>query len=342
MKAKPFQIEALKQQIQKQFKGALIYGPDFSVVEDCAKEILQMIVPQKDDFSVVKIMKSQLKETPSLLLDEGNAISLLGNRKLIWLKDTDNNCLQYIENYIDFIKSDSFLLLTADNLVKTAALKVYCENQADILTIACYQDEAKDVRFLVQNHLKTNGYMISEPALTFLTERLNENRQATKNELEKLMTYLGDKKNVEQADIEAVIADTATATTDMLCFAVANGSQKEADKALQTLLANGENPVSIVRLLMAHFNKLLLGADLMSRRTSSDVICKKLLRANQFKLKEDIIRQVYGWKKEYVYKTLNLLIETEKQTKSTGIPAELVTERVVTRITGLGKKLMRR
>ncbi len=342
MKAKPFQIDALKSQIQRQFKGALIYGTDFSVVEDCAKQIIPMIVPQKDDFSLIKVMKNQLKETPTLLLDEGNAISLLGTRKLIWLKDTDNTSLQYVEDYMEYIKSDTFLLLTAENLVKTSALKVFCENNDAILTIACYQDEEKDVRFLIQNHLNTNGYTITNTALTLLQSRLNENRQITKNELDKLITFLGNKTNITDSDVQAIIPDTANATTDMLCFAVAEGNHKTADKALRILLANGENPVTVTRLLMGHFNKLLIGADLLSRRTSTDEICRKLLRANQFKLKEDIMRQVYAWKKEYVYKSLQLLIETEKQTKSTGIPAELVIERTVTMITGLAKKLMRR
>lgn len=341
MKAKPYQIEALKSQIQKQYKAALIYGPDFSVVEDCAKQIIQMIVPQKDDFSLIKVMKSQLKETPSLLLDEGNAISLLGTRKLIWLKDGDNTLAQSVENYIEYIKSDTFLLITADNLVKTAALKVFCENNESVLTIACYADEEKDVRFLIQNYLKSNGYTITEPVLTLLQSRLNENRQSTKNELEKLITYLGDKKTIDESDIQAIIPDTATATTDMLCFAVANGQHKEADKALRILFANGENPVSITRILIMHFNKLLLGADMTAKHASSDAICRKLLRANQFRLKEQILRQTAHWKREHVYKTLQLLLETERQTKTTGMPAQLIVERTVTMITGLGRRLFR-
>ena len=341
MKAKPYQIDALKNQIQKQYKAALLYGPDFSVIEDCAQQIIQIILPQKDDFSLIKIMKSQLKEIPSLLLDEGNAISLLGSRKMIWLKDGDNTLTQYVSDYMDYIKSDTFLLITADNLIKTASLKVFCENNESILTIACYTDEEKDTRFLIQNYLKSNGCFISESVLTVLQNRLNENRQTIKNELEKLITYLGNKKNVEETDIQAVIPDTTTATTDMLCFAIAEGQQKEADKFLQILFANGETPVSITRLLMLHFNKLLLGVQLHNKGISADEICRKLLRPNQFRLKTQIIRQVYGWKKTDIYKTLQLLLETECQTKTTGMPANLLIERTVTMITGLGKRRMR-
>lgn len=339
MKAKPYQIEALKAQIQKQYKGALIYGPDFSVTEDCAEQIIPFIVPKKDDFSFIKITKSQLKETPTLLLDEGNTVSLLGGRKLIWLKDADNTLVQAVEDYITYIKSDTFLLITADNLLKSSALRVFCENNEQVLTIACYADEEKDVRFLIQNYLKTKGYTVSETALSLLQSRLNENRQATKNELEKLITYLGERTHVEEKDVIEVISDTSSATADMLVFAVANGQHKEADNALRILFLNGENPVSITRILSLHFNKLLIGADLVSKRVSGEEICKKLLRANQFRLKEQLLQQVYKWKKEYLCKTLQLLLETEQQTKTTGMPAELIVERAVTMITGLGKRL---
>ena len=342
MKAKPFQIDALKTQIQKQFKGALIFGPDLSIVEDCAKQIIPMIVPQKDDFSLIKIHKNQLKETPSLLLDEGNAISLLGTRKLIWFKEADNTTFPQIEDYFNHIKSDTFLLMTAENLVKTSVLKVFCENASDILTIACYQDEEKDVRLLIQTYLKEKGIVFSENVMTLLLSRLHDNRQTIKNELEKLITYLGHKTTIEEDDVHAVIPDTATATTDILCFAVSGGLQQKADTALKILLTNGENPVAITRVLISHFNKLLLGVDLLSRHRSSDEICRKTLRANQFRLKEDMIRQIYFWPKEDLVKVLQLLLDTEKQIKSTGFPPELVIERTVTMITGRGKKLSRR
>lgn len=339
MKAKPFQIDALKTQIQKQFKGALIFGLDLSVVEDCAKQIIPMIVPQKDDFSLIKIHKNQLKETPSLLLDEGNAISLLGTRKLIWLKETDNSSFSQIEDYFNHLKSDTFLLMTAENLVKTSALKIFCENAPDILTIACYQDEEKDIRFLIQTVLKENKITADENIITLLYNRLPENRQTIKNELEKLVTYLGTQTTVNEADVQAIIPDITTATTDILSFAVASGQQQKADTALKILLTNGENPVAITRILMAHFNKLLWGVDLLAHRKGSEEICRKILRANQFRLKEEIMRQVCCWPKEDLLKVLKLLSETEKQIKSTGFPPELVIERTVTMITGRGKKL---
>lgn len=341
MKAKPYQIDALKTQICTSYKAVLIHGADFSVVEDCAEQIRRLIQPQKDDFSFIKINKAQLKEIPSLLLDEGNAISFLGTRKLICLKDADNTTTKAIENYLEHIQTNAFLLLTADALPKSSSLRMLAETAPDVLEIACYTDEIRDIQVLITSYLKERGYVPSQSAMTLLLERLNTNRLATKSELEKLITYMGQNNQINERDVEAVIPDTAMASIDMLCQAVGTGDQKTADKACQILLSSGETPVGITRILMAHFNKLLLGAEMAENRFSQEEILKKLLRSNQFKQKEAMSRQISIWKKPFIIKTLQLLLETEQQTKTTGLPPELMLERTITMITGLPKKLQR-
>lgn len=341
MKAKPYQIEALKNQIRSSYKAVLIHGADFSVVEDCAQQISQIIQPQKDDFSFIKLTKSHLKETPSVLLDEGNALSFLGTRKLIWLKEADNTLTDALENYLLHIQTNNFLLLTADALQKSSALRILAENAPDVLEIACYTDEIRDTQTLIQTYLKERGFSYSQSALTLLLSRLNENRLASKSELEKLITYMGNQTQINENDVEAIIPDTATASIDMLCNTIGIGDQKTADKACQVLLSTGETPVSITRILIGHFNKILLGVEMSENRKSQEEILKKILRAHQFKQKEVMSKQLYIWKKQFIIKTLQLLLETEQQTKTTGLPPELMLERTITMITGLAKKQAR-
>ena len=44
MKAKPFQISALKSQICQEFDGALLFGTDAARVSDLSKQIKNMIL----------------------------------------------------------------------------------------------------------------------------------------------------------------------------------------------------------------------------------------------------------------------------------------------------------
>lgn len=339
MKAKAYQISALSQQIQKSFKGALIFGPDFSVVQDVALQISKLIVPNlKDPFNVVKITPPQLKENPSLLQDEGNSLSLMGGRRLVWLREADNSCSDSVELFLDHIQTDSFLLITADNLQKTSSLRLLGENHPHLLTIACYSDQPRDIQEQIQNILKSNQYTISVNALSLLTDRLNENRLNTYSEIEKLMIYVGKTRQITEKDILAIIPDMSSTSMDMLCHTIATGKHQQADKACQLLLASGETPIGILRILTIYFNKLLVGVDTLSKGFPIEKALKIILRPAQFTLEETTKQQLSFWKKENLIRVINLLIQTEKQSKTTGFPQDLMLERTITLITNVAQK----
>jgi DNA polymerase-3 subunit delta len=342
VKAKAYQVDALKTQIQGRFKGALIFGSDFGVVQETAAKITKLIVSDiHDDFSVCRIVPSQLRETPSLLLDEGNSVLLMGGRRLIWLRDAENHALEAVDSFVTHIQTDSFLLITADNLTKSSGLRTFCEGHPDILTIACYPDEAKDVAVFIRETLGEQGISVDPKALSLLVERLNENRLATRRELEKLIVYLGDKKTVTKEDVIAVVTDTTNTSLDLFCCAVAEGNQKNADRAASLLLSNGENPVGLVRVLINHFNLLLMASDILNDGANLEVAVKKILKPAQFRLEETIKRQLMIWKKEFIFKVLELLLDTEQQIKRTGMPGELILSRAVTQIAAKANRLCR-
>ena len=338
MKAKPYQVSSLIPQIQKDFKGALIFGPDFGVVQEISEKVVSFVVSDvKDDFRVSKITHSKIKEIPSILIDEGNAPALFGGRKLIWLKDGDNSVLEAVQTYFEQIKSDSFLLITAGNLTKNSGLRSFCEAQTDILAVACYADNERDVAGFIRETLNENHIQITMPALSLLVERLGENRAVTKKELEKLVTYLGNLSTVDVKDVLAVVTDTQNSSLDLFCHAVATGNHKSAEKAYNLLLENGENPVSVVRVLYNYFNKLLHASEEMEKHGVAEAL-KKIMKPGQFGLKDSFEKQIRIWKKSFVIKVLNLLLDTEKQIKSTGMPAEIIMGRTLLQITSVAQR----
>lgn len=339
MKAKAYQVSALKRDIQSAYRGALVYGPDFASVLETAEQIAKMITPDlKDDFCVVRLTPTKIKENKAIVLDSANALSLMGGRKLVWIKEADNSCAFVPEEVFEHIQTDAFVLMTADNLPKNSTLRVVSENHPKCLTVACYADEEKDIIAGITTFLGENGYRASVEAINILKERLTENRVATKRELEKLITYVGERKQINEEDVRTIITHTQATSFDTLCMAIAGGRQKEADEALSLLLASGETSVGIVRVLINYFNKLLLAVNAVSNREPLEVACKRILKAGQFKLEGEVKRQLSIWKKEWVVRVLNLLAETEKQTKTTGYPADLMVSRTILMITGVAAK----
>ena len=342
MKAKPYQINALTKEIKTSFLGALIYGSDFGVVDDTAQTIAKLITPDlKDEFAVVKLTPTKIKENRLLAIDEANMPSLMGGRRLIWIKEADTACSEIIEKATELIKTDAFILITTDALQKNNALRVAGENHPKFLTIACYQDEEKDIVNTIQNFLRENGYSVSNNALVLLRERLTENRLTTKRELEKLITYMGDIKQIEADDVLAVSTVSLSSSFDDLCLAVASGNQKAVQENYDLLLSAGESPVAIVRILMGYFNRLLMGVTAVAKGESPDLAVKKVLRAAQFKMEPAVKTQLRIWKKDWIIKSLFLLSDTEKQTKTSGMPPELILARTLILLTSVPAKARR-
>lgn len=339
MKAKAYQVPALKKEIQSVYRGALVYGPDFGSVLETAEQIAQLITPNlKDDFCVIRLTPSKIKENKTCILDSANAMSLMGGRKLIWIKEADNSCSFVPEEIFEQVKTDAFILMTADNLPKNSALRIASEEHPKCLTIACYEDEERYVIAGITSFLNKNGCRASATAMNLLKERLTENRIATKRELEKLITYVSPRKQIEEDDVCKIITCTQATSFDTLCMAIAGGRHKEVDEALNLLLASGETSVGIVRVLINYFNKLLLAVNAVANREPIEVAIKRVLRAGQFKLENDVKRQLMIWNKEWVVKVLNLLAETEKQTKTTGYPSDLMVARTILMITNVAAK----
>ena len=342
MKAKAYQISALKREIAHGYRGALVYGPDFGNVQEAAEQIAGMITPDlKDDFCVVYLTPAKIKENKAVALDSANAMSLMGGRKLIWIKEADNSCAFVLDEVFEQVKTDAFILMTADNLPKNSSLRVAAENHPKCLTVACYADDEKDSVAMMTTFFSTQGYRASAQAINLLKERLTENRVASKRELEKLITYVGDKKNIEEEDVLSIVTCSATTSFDALCMAVAGGYHRKADEAFSLLLSSGETSVGIVRVLINYFNKLLLAVNAFQNKEPIEVAAKRVLKAAQFKLEADVKRQLMIWKKDWIVRVLSLLAQTEKQLKTTGYPADLITARTILMITSVAAKAVK-
>lgn len=343
MKAQKHQIDALASDIKNSFQGALVFGYDESMIQEYAKKIAHFIVPNlKDDFCVREITAAQIKENPSLVLDELNALSLMGGRRLVWIKNATESMGSMIDDVLQQVKTNNFLLITGDAFNKNASVRVVCENHPKMLAIVCYPDEANDIRILIQNTLSQNGYQITPDALAAFLESVGQSRGITLSELDKLITYQKNDKLITADIVHQVIDNSSIFSFDSLCFAIGEGNHANANTFYNKLLESGETPVSIIRKLLTYFNKLLLGVHLLSQKKSMEEALKKVLTPAQFKLKPAMTKQLTCWHKTALSEILKQLLEAEKSTKTSGLPAELIVSRLITSLTARAQKIQRR
>lgn len=56
-----------------------------------------------------------------------------------------------------------------------------------------------------------------------LCARLSNDRKSNLSEIDKLITYMGDQKNITVADVREVIADQSSSSSDDVCYYTAGG-----------------------------------------------------------------------------------------------------------------------
>ena len=274
MKAKPYQIDALVPQLQKEFAAALVFGTDAAGIQEVAKKIQKIIIPEAGAFSVVPLTPADLKNTPNRVLEEANTPDLMGGRRLIWLKETTASHADIMADFIQKLQTDAFLLMTADNLTKSAALRVESEMDPNILVIACYPPEAADLRRIIQTFTKESGFELTSDATDYLIQNTDNNTLILKNELNKIALWNADKKRITLDLIQSLVG-SGTVNTDTLIQSLANRKTERSLFALNALLLQGENPVTLVRAVARYFSNLLKGVDKLEAGENPADIAKK-------------------------------------------------------------------
>ena len=238
--------------------------------------------------------------------------------------------------------SDSLLVVEAGDLSPRDKLRQAFENADNAVAIPCYLDEGSNLEHLIVKSLRDAGFRVEPAAIAYLCDSLGTDRQLTRQELNKLVLYKGeDSGEITLDDVDACIADGAPLALSDVSFCTANGEQEALDKAIGRCYQSGENPISMLRAVNRHFQRLHAAAGAMARGQSAEQAMKALRPPVFFKYQAAFRGQLQQWSEARVGKALSLLLEAESDCKSTGIPIESVCSYALLRIAQAARAVRR-
>ena len=333
VKVAPRDINRYLSDVGSQTRVVLVFGRDDGLVRERAGKIGKQICEDlSDPFQVARPTLSQIKETPSILLDEVGAISMMGGRRLVRLEGAGNESATAVELVLDSDQGDGLLVITAGDL-KPSGLRKLCEKHPAALSIACYEDSAQDLMGLIREVLQSHGIGADQDAVTWRVQNLGGDRMVSRSELEKLALYKGDGGgNVTLADVQAVIGDTAALEIGEIAAAVTGGNMQVLERSLERALTAGESPIAILRVLQGRLSRLHLARGHADGGMSPGEAVGKLRPPVFFKEKDAFVRLVSGWSIPKINQAMEILLEAEQQCKTTGMPAETITARALLRV----------
>lgn len=307
----------------KHIMAALFYGPDEGLVRERADVLTKTVVDNiSDPFRVAELDDGILASDPARLFDEAAAMSMLGGRRVVRVRDAGNGQTALFQRLLSENTSEALIVVEAGELQKSSSLRKAFEEADNAAAVACYADSARDLSGIVRTALKEQGLEIDSAALEDAVSRLGSDRGVTRRELEKLALYAQDEKIITTAHVRAVMGDASELKMDEACDAAGEGDYAKLDSALGRLWAESVSPVAVLRLAMGHFQKLALVRADIDDGGNAQMAIKKLRPPVHFSRERSFTAQAGRWNTAKIQDALARLYEAEVLTKTTAVPAE--------------------
>ncbi|WP_339047220.1 DNA polymerase III subunit delta [Candidatus Mesenet endosymbiont of Phosphuga atrata] len=252
MKITPFKIkEFLKNPGSAQ--GLLIHGNDPGQIDFYSRNIIDTL-NKNEEFTICKIEFCDVNKSPGLLFTELVNITIFNKKKLVLLINVTDKISEELKKILNNHIGNNYVLMIAK---ATLAQRSYFENAKNLAVIGCYKDSNNNLHDIILAYLKQNNISYTDETIAEL-QRCLSNSFSFYLELEKLITYLGDKKHVKISDIKKCFGSkTYDVAVDDLCSAIVEKNINDFIKYSNILMAYGNfSSIALLRIISRYFMRL--------------------------------------------------------------------------------------
>lgn len=340
MKLQPRAVDGFLRSPDPRIRAVLFYGPDNGLVRDRAMTVGRTVVADlSDPFRVTEMLGRAVADDPARLADEAAAISFTGGRRLIRVREAEDNTAAAFAAFLaDLPPGDSLVVVEAGDLASRSKLRTLFEGADSAAAIPCYVEEEASLGRVIADILHGHGLTADPDALTFLAGNLVGDRMVARGEVEKLALYMGNEKRVRLEDAVACVGDSAALSLDEPIWAAAEGDFPTLDRSLARLFAEGMSPVAVLRTAQRHFQRLQLVAGQVAAGKSPDAAVESLRPPVFFKSKPRLVNQARRWSAPLVRQALERLVDAEADCKRTNMPDQTICARVLFQLASLARR----
>nr|MCP5370071.1 hypothetical protein [Rickettsiaceae bacterium] len=289
-----------------QIKAMLLYGPNQGLKEAIVQKVIN-----HNNFIVSNNNGKDL--LPDSFLMSVNSTNLFATREIVKFNNISNIISKDISKLLteqDFVNFICFI--AEDSLPKTGIRKLF-EDHTQLVAIGCYFEENISKLIIQLSHQR--NYSISKDALLYLSSNLQGDHLLIKGEIEKIFSYVGNKKYIELEDIKSVLSIDLNSNSDQMCIYFARKEYNHFEKELSKLKQHGINDILIIRSLIRYFINIYYMNAYIEQGIDYDLAIKKLPNAIFYKYLADFKQIITQYNSIEAIKMLSQLHEAEMKYK---------------------------
>ncbi len=328
-------------------RAAVIHGKDRSGVAERAEILCKAITPDLNDpFNVTLLTDSDIDGDEAKLEEALTALSMIGGRRLVRVRlgaekaSIDKMLAAALKIHADGgFNPDAMLVIEAGALGRTSDLRKAAEASSGAVGIACYEDETGDVARMTREALSTDKVGLTGDALDRFVARLPRERGLMRQEIERLVLYIGpgSGRTIDVEELEEHLGVEPDASLQDAALQAFGGRPAPAHSGLRRAFAEGESPVMAVRQASVHLGKLRRINILQSSGAGAKEAAKA---AGVFwKQEAEMLRQARVWRLEALDAVQDSVNVADVASKTTGLPDQLIAERLLLEIAARARRL---
>lgn len=231
----------------------LFYGEN----EGLKKEIIESNFKNNYPKKTFYYDESEVLNNKGNFFEEILSKSFFENEKLIIISRSTDKITSIIEEILEKKIDDLVLILNSGSLEKRSKLRLLFEKNKEIICIAFYEDNNQTLSSMANQFFRNNKIQISQQAINLIINRCRGDRQNLKNELNKIESFIKNKKRIE---ISEILQLTNLAENYSVTELVDNCLAKNKNKTLNILNENNynlEDCIIVIRTMLAKSKRLL-------------------------------------------------------------------------------------
>ena len=261
------------------------------------------------------------------LIDFAETLPFFSERKLViiensgWCKSGGADAAEYLGNASE---STYFVFIETEVDKRNRLYKKISE-----IGYVCEMNHPKPEEMVnwAAGMLMQAGKKITRTDLEMFLGSTGNDMELVKNELDKLIAYVGEKDYVDRDDIEAITTVTLTNKVYDMCRAITQKKYSEAMKIYEDLLALRESPMSIMYKIARQFNQLLMVKDMVSAGCRQDAVMSRM-RVPSF-VAGKLMQQARGYDRRVLEGNVERCLELETAFKTGDMPERLAVELLI-------------
>ncbi|MEF3279452.1 MAG: DNA polymerase III subunit delta [Elusimicrobiota bacterium] len=194
----------------------------------------------------------------NLFLNDVSSTPLFSPKKLVILKRIEKikkELKKSLYSYFLNPNPSTLLIITYNEELKRNEI----EKDFGEYSITCIEIMPPDERLItsyIKKELEKNSKEITDDALKYLSESIS-NYGELKNETQKILTYLKNKKNITLEEVMELSSDLKEQNVFLIANAILSKNGESLKKIMEELISKNEQPLMIIAIILTALEKLL-------------------------------------------------------------------------------------